>query len=251
MDFHPLIHGERGRSRARSLGRDSPDTNRFPGVPPHGDGPGARATRHADLRSYLHPCEPIQIWFMHPGVPPCQRRSSGRVAADLPRLPRSRPRPGNLIGRGAGRLTGVPILEFLEHRPAVRRGLDGPRRIPAAGSTALIGGGGFQPGDAITLQVTHTDGNPDVSPANDPWTVTADTSGDIQSSWYVNPASSAGDSLETGTARTRRPGTWRPPTSRTRSRLSMPASPQVRAVRLRVPPSLSMSSVLHSPAPRR
>ena len=66
----------------------------------------------------------------------------------------------------------------------------------APGSTALISGNGFQPGDAITLQVTHTDGNPDVSPANDPWTVTADSNGDISSSWYVDPASSTGDSLE-------------------------------------------------------
>jgi hypothetical protein len=35
-----------------------------------------------------------------------------------------------------------------------------------------------------------------VSPANDPWTVTAADDGSISSSWYVDPDSSAGDSLE-------------------------------------------------------
>ena len=89
-----------------------------------------------------------------------------------------------------------PILEFLEDRQLLSVMVMTDQTDYAPGSTALISGNGFQPGDAITLQVTHTDGNPDVSPANDPWTVTADSNGDISSSWYVDPASSTGDSLE-------------------------------------------------------
>ena len=88
------------------------------------------------------------------------------------------------------------VLESLEDRTLLSVFVATDQTDYAPGSTALISGGGYQPGDAITLQVVHTDGNPDVSPANDPWTVTADDSGNISSSWYVDPASSTGDSLE-------------------------------------------------------
>ena len=88
------------------------------------------------------------------------------------------------------------VLEALEDRTLLSVLVATDQTDYAPGSTAIISGGGYQPGDAITLQVVHTDGNPDVSPANDPWTVTADDSGNISSSWYVDPDSSAGDSLE-------------------------------------------------------
>ena len=88
------------------------------------------------------------------------------------------------------------VLEALEDRTLLSVWVATDQTDYAPGSTAIISGGGYQPGDAITLQVVHTDGNPDVSPANDPWTVTADDSGNISSSWYVDPDSSAGDSLE-------------------------------------------------------
>ena len=88
------------------------------------------------------------------------------------------------------------VLEALEDRTLLSVWVATDQTDYAPGSTAIISGGGFQPDDAITLQVVHTDGNPNVSPANDPWTVTADDSGNVASTWYVDPASSAGDSLE-------------------------------------------------------
>ena len=88
------------------------------------------------------------------------------------------------------------VLETLEDRTLLSVWVATDQTDYPPGSTALISGGGYQPGDAITLQVVHTDGNPDVSPANDPWTVTADDSGNVASTWYVDPDSSAGDSLE-------------------------------------------------------
>ncbi len=87
-------------------------------------------------------------------------------------------------------------LESLETRQLLSVLVGTDQTDYAPGATALITGSGFVPNDPITLQVVHTDGNPDVSPANDPWTVSADSSGDISSSWYVDPASSTGDSLE-------------------------------------------------------
>src|SRR5262249_45126086 len=87
-------------------------------------------------------------------------------------------------------------IEPLEDRTLLSVSVATDQTDYAPGATALISGNGFQPGDSITLQVVHTDGNPDVSPANDPWMITADDSGNISSSWYVDPNSSAGDSLE-------------------------------------------------------
>jgi len=55
------------------------------------------------------------------------------------------------------------------------------------GSTVQISGAGFQPGETVTLQVTHVGATGDdlTSPAHQPWTVTADANGNITSTWYV------------------------------------------------------------------
>src|SRR5690349_24858370 len=54
------------------------------------------------------------------------------------------------------------------------------------GSTVIITGTGWQPGETVTLQVVHVDPTLDNSdPAHQPWTVTADASGNVSSSWYV------------------------------------------------------------------
>src|SRR5215831_5455751 len=55
------------------------------------------------------------------------------------------------------------------------------------GSTAIITGSGFQPGETVTLRVIHVgdDGDNATSPDHQPWTVTADSLGNISSSWYV------------------------------------------------------------------
>ncbi len=57
----------------------------------------------------------------------------------------------------------------------------------APGSTAYITGTGWQPGETVTLQVLHdpTGGDDSTSPAHQPWTVVADGSGNVSSSWYV------------------------------------------------------------------
>jgi len=55
------------------------------------------------------------------------------------------------------------------------------------GSTAIITGSGFQPGETVTLQVLHypTCCDDSTSPDHQPWTVVADASGNISSSWLV------------------------------------------------------------------
>ncbi|HEU5053181.1 MAG TPA: SprB repeat-containing protein, partial [Hanamia sp.] len=57
----------------------------------------------------------------------------------------------------------------------------------APGSTVIISGTGFQPGETVTLQVLHdpTGGDDATSPAHQPWTVVADASGNISSTWLV------------------------------------------------------------------
>jgi hypothetical protein len=57
----------------------------------------------------------------------------------------------------------------------------------APGSTAIITGSGFTPGETVTLQVLHdpTGGDDATSPAHQPWTVIADASGNVSSSWVV------------------------------------------------------------------
>src|SRR6185312_13860715 len=55
------------------------------------------------------------------------------------------------------------------------------------GSTAIITGKGFQPNETVTLQVLHdpTGGDDATSPAHQPWTVVADASGNVSSTWIV------------------------------------------------------------------
>ena len=55
------------------------------------------------------------------------------------------------------------------------------------GSTVIITGSGFQPGESVTLQVHHYDanGDNDTSPAHQPWTVTADANGNVSATWLV------------------------------------------------------------------
>src|SRR5690348_12550761 len=57
----------------------------------------------------------------------------------------------------------------------------------APGSTVIITGTGWQPGETVTLQVLHdpTGGDDATSPAHQPWTVVADASGNINSTWLV------------------------------------------------------------------
>ncbi|HET7117939.1 MAG TPA: T9SS type A sorting domain-containing protein [Hanamia sp.] len=57
----------------------------------------------------------------------------------------------------------------------------------APGSTVIITGNGFQPGETVTLQVLHdpTGGDDAISPAHQPWTVVADANGNVNSSWLI------------------------------------------------------------------
>ncbi|TDD94128.1 beta strand repeat-containing protein, partial [Flavobacterium cellulosilyticum] len=64
------------------------------------------------------------------------------------------------------------------------------------GSTAIITGSGFQGGENVDLHVHHVDGDPlGTDPVyHEPFSATADASGNFTSSWYV-PLESEGDAL--------------------------------------------------------
>jgi hypothetical protein len=72
------------------------------------------------------------------------------------------------------------------------------------GSTAIITGSNFQPGETIELQVLHTDGIPNTGGGHDPWQVTDGGAGDLdrvvdgdfETTWYVNPDDSANSAFE-------------------------------------------------------
>src|SRR5258706_13388156 len=57
----------------------------------------------------------------------------------------------------------------------------------APGSTAIITGTGFQAGETVTLQVLHypTCCDDATDPSHLPWTVVADGSGNVNSTWLV------------------------------------------------------------------
>jgi len=53
------------------------------------------------------------------------------------------------------------------------------------GSTVQISGTGFAPGERVQLQVLNLTAPNDLGAEHDPWTVTADTNGDLTASWFV------------------------------------------------------------------
>ena len=55
----------------------------------------------------------------------------------------------------------------------------------APGSTAVIFGSGFLPGETVTLQVPHADGTPNTGADHAPWTIIADALGSFQTTWHV------------------------------------------------------------------
>lgn len=64
------------------------------------------------------------------------------------------------------------------------------------GATAIITGSGFQAGETVTLLVVHTGDNPlgTDEEYHQPWTVLADGSGNIETSYYI-PTVEEGDAL--------------------------------------------------------
>lgn len=75
----------------------------------------------------------------------------------------------------AGKMLGQP------NGPAVFT--DKPDYQP--GETVLITGIGFQPGEAVRLQVVNLTDPSDNGPEHDPWQVTADTAGGFQTTWIT------------------------------------------------------------------
>ncbi|HKP33019.1 MAG TPA: hypothetical protein VJT83_09835, partial [Chitinophagaceae bacterium] len=57
----------------------------------------------------------------------------------------------------------------------------------APGSTVLITGTGFAPGESVKIQVIHSDKLPgdDLNPEHQPWYINADAQGNISTTWYV------------------------------------------------------------------
>jgi hypothetical protein len=66
----------------------------------------------------------------------------------------------------------------------------------APGTTAQIGGGGFAAREKVDLQVVHTDGRPNTDASHTPWTVAADATGAINTSWLVDNVDAAGSTLQ-------------------------------------------------------
>lgn len=64
------------------------------------------------------------------------------------------------------------------------------------GTTAIITGSGFRPGETVTLQVLHADGTPSSGEDHAPWTVLADANGNVQSTWHVCEDDCVGSHLE-------------------------------------------------------
>src|SRR5262245_15043549 len=59
--------------------------------------------------------------------------------------------------------------------------------------SALITGTGFLPGEGVTLQVIHNDGEAEPNAGHAPWVVTAAAAGNINSSVPMNPTDSVGN----------------------------------------------------------
>src|SRR2546425_531231 len=53
------------------------------------------------------------------------------------------------------------------------------------GSTAIFTGSGFQPGESVTLHLSHADGTRASAPGDGPWQVIADADGGFLRSWAV------------------------------------------------------------------
>jgi hypothetical protein len=72
------------------------------------------------------------------------------------------------------------------------------------GSTAIITGENFNPGETVELQVLHTDDIPNTGGGHEPWQVTDGGAGDLdgvvdgnfETTWYVNPDDSANSAFE-------------------------------------------------------
>jgi len=65
----------------------------------------------------------------------------------------------------------------------------------APGEIVSIHGSGFAAGESVDLQVVHADGVPNTDASHTPWTVAADASGAISSSWTVDTVDAVGSTL--------------------------------------------------------
>jgi Prealbumin-like fold domain len=63
------------------------------------------------------------------------------------------------------------------------------------GETAIITGSGWAPNEDVELEVEHVDGTPDGGAGHEPWMTSADSNGNINSSWYVDPDDSVGSAF--------------------------------------------------------
>ncbi|MBS1529799.1 MAG: hypothetical protein JSU01_05800, partial [Bacteroidetes bacterium] len=93
---------------------------------------------------------------------------------------------GNLISRGT---LLICLLALTSARIFAQATVQTDKSDYPPGSTVYITGSGFQANEQVTLQVLHTDTTSATedgsSPAHQPWTVTADGSGNISSTWLV------------------------------------------------------------------
>src|SRR5258705_12313962 len=55
----------------------------------------------------------------------------------------------------------------------------------APGTTAYIAASDFLPKETVVLQVLHADGTPDTGEDHEPWSVQANSHGDLVTEWHV------------------------------------------------------------------
>lgn len=81
----------------------------------------------------------------------------------------------------------VLFLSFLSHQVLAQATLTTDHDDYPPGSTVILTGSSFQPGEIVQLQVLHydEDGDNSGSSAHQPWTINADESGNFITTWYI------------------------------------------------------------------
>ena len=64
-----------------------------------------------------------------------------------------------------------------------------------AGDTVSISGEGFSPFESVMVRVAHADGVAEAGMGHEPWWVYADTNGNFETQWFLNPNDSAGNNF--------------------------------------------------------
>ncbi len=108
----------------------------------------------------------------------------------------SLPKPSR--GKRRGRIGDAALLDVLEPKVLLSAVIATNQSDYHFGSTAIITGSGFAANEVVQLQVLHAPGTggSNNNPQNQPWDVTADASGNVNTSWVVNEADAVGATFD-------------------------------------------------------